>query len=192
MSIRPNFTGIDLGKFKKSFGSKDKKIADELFENYEKSLVVVDGKRHYEVGQEEDRMMIEEAVLGGPEKAVEMENNYPYLMSRLAETQPERVTTESDGWTSYFLEYLENLLEKLEGPGKKMIEYLWQGRKLFSEGKTGTEYPYSYLTKEEIAILLKDMEEKWSTYNDFEFAPDFKGWLEEFRDKGKDLFLTEG
>jgi hypothetical protein len=193
MSIRPNFYGVDLEKFKSTFGSKNEQAADEMFRKYEEDLVIVDGKKTYEVGREEDRKLIVDAVMEGGDKGLALENEHPYLLFNLMALQDGVVYTDSNDWRGYHIEYFEALMGKVDGDERTLIEYFWFGRKIFEEGMTETEFPYAYLTRMEMKTILRDMDRHWEKYNDTEgFGEELKGWMTEFVEKDKDLFFTQG
>ena len=196
MAIRPNFIGINkIEDFKNIFGyDLDNKISKILLNIYADSF---DKNSVSEIEYEEDDFITKEEVIKiidnivefGEEYLIKLENQNVDFLLRLILNQPDNVYTGSNEWRYYQFEYFLKIVEKLEGKPKKLINYLNKGRKIFCDEPTDTEFPYAYLSIEEMKIILEDMKKNWEKYDDSEnFGKDFKQWMETFINNNKDLF----
>jgi len=205
MALRPTFIGFNLDQFKSLYGSKDKKLLSRLTKWYDGSIVTIvkDGKNEkvYYSSKGEDHEVIKNFIMG-QKSAVELENNYPYVITNLIFFQStDIVKTDSQTWRYYHNDYFKFLEQNVSKDYLHFVEYMLFGRMFFSEEDLPTtEFPYAYLTNKEVDYLLNDIRHNpkiyWDTWefgHEFRsFGQSFESWLSEIKKTGADLFFDQG
>jgi hypothetical protein len=188
MSIRQNIYGVNnVEDFKNIFGTKNDELTLMLLKNCEETLKLEEGSEEYEEGI----MAVKNAVDFGGETLENSDFDHYYIIFDLLINQNGTIYTDSDYWWNCNT-YFSNLLEKVDGKPKELISFFMDGRKIFSEGNTDSEFPYCYLTLDEMKFILNDMNNNPDKYKDPEnFDKDFKMCMEEFVANGKDLFFMQ-
>jgi hypothetical protein len=190
MSIRPEISGFKLQKFYAIFGSKNEELLKELLEEDQQ------GRTQRDIPSIKDDLNTiimsdqQELCLSA---LAQLEVEKPELFINLASYQDGVYTSDSNMWKSCY-EYFEGVSEKVSDDIKPLINYFIVGRMFFIPNRSTTsEFSYAYLLKDEVKIILDDMEQNWSIYDDGEgeFGRDFKEWLKTIHEKSLDLFFYQ-
>ena len=186
MAIRPEICGFNLQKFLSIFGSKNEVLLKERLEQDKHDVLA------YRISSKKDTLT--KLIMTNEADLAAIEESDPDLIKSFIADQEDILTTDSSIWRYYHMEYFEQLVSKLSPEMRKLFEFFIYGRMFFqSDAWTTSELPYSYLTLDEVKIILVDMDQQWDIYDDAEgFGKELKTWLTSISEKNLDLFFDQG
>ncbi len=195
MSLRPEISGFNLKKMEHLFGSKNADLIDKMKVHFHKTW-----KLNSEENKARANEIIEKIINGEITKGhVETEDEiYIFIMIAFAYFEQEHLSTDSNCWDSYFIDYAEAIQKKIpEGVNreewKKMSSYFdfFLGKRPYFGKNQDSEWTfYGYLTNQEVNTLLNYFEQFPQLKQDkVDFGIELHQYLKSISSAEKDLWF---
>jgi hypothetical protein len=198
MSLRPEIRGFDMAKLRSLFGSRDQIVVDTIEGEFAASV-----QEEPEDFDQEYRATFRKALHraiedGAPFPNLEVEGEpHVHLALLLAAHGQEFLETDSGNWKMLgFWDFWELCGDLLSPEGRRLFQYLIEGRALFGRRIESSWSYYAYLQRQEVEALRAALVELWENNPDLrandliaDLVADLTGWCDAISLRGLDLWF---